>query len=260
MKKSTIYILSAALIMFIGLFILHPLTGNILTSSYESKEPIGAMSKLMMKLSKPDTVKPTNLQPIEHIIINGAGKGQRGIIEIRRGDENQLWKAKTPYLEAINSKIEGNTIIINETNDTYFNLHLRLASPSIKSITVNNTSISCDLIPQDESQFTIPQINLGKNANLNIKTRLGIPQMLLSKLEISAKEESIVKVANLKIQDLNATLTNARMDLSPDLIADSVNINLQGLSHVIRPRDSKNISVFNLSGETAYYDARYPKK
>lgn len=260
MKKSTIYILSAALIIFIGLFILHPLSGNILTSSYESKEPIGTISKLMMKLGKPDTVQPTNLQHIEHIIINGSGKGQRGFIEIRQGDKNQIWKAKTPYLATLNSKIEGNTIIINETNDSYFNLHLNIASPSIKSITLNNASFYCDVIAQGESQVTMPQINVGKNGTLNIRTGTDRQQMLLSKLKIEAKEESIVKLANLKIQDLNATLTNARMDLSPNLIADSVNINLQGLSHVIRPRDSKNISVFNLTGETAYYDARYPKK
>lgn len=256
MKKSILYVGLACSILFLGIFILRPLSGSYY-HSLTSTEPGDFLSRMMQKLSKPEIGKPIDLNAIDHIIVRQESLDDGNVfINIFETDSSRLIVRNSFDYQNYIPEINGRTLTIRVTDINQRHIEIALQPQQHKTLTLQGKSIQLSIVDNISPAYIFPKLILENQAivrfnNYNNRNE----QFVLKDLDVALSGKSILSITNLKIGNLQASLNQSRLDLVDRVQIDSLQADLQQRSHIMHANveQTDNIKHIQVSGDTEYY-------
>lgn len=270
MKKANIFILIALFIFLLGSQVLKPLSGKIYAN--QTLDPITGelkvqthdpLSKFMWNFSKEITAKPISLEQIDHIVIDGPKKNTRflqgpyyGQLSITNSVENYFYCNKNNYLVDINHEIKDRTLFIHTDNSNMGAMNLNLGSKTLKSITVNGMAMRLYYEVADSNHRAFETLYANQKSNLTLEPIFFRDKtQTINYLNLSLSEESTLKINKVFVKKIEAKLDNSMMDISEVERIDSLQADLNGLSHIRGTKKAKSNKAFvQVSGNLDYFN------
>lgn len=264
MKRTNIYIVISVLIYISGFYLLKPLSGYIYTKDSESAPnvygtqplPADPISAFMLNFSHEIKGEPISLEGVEHLIIKGNPKSKHSSVTIKSNNSSVVEVTNYYYYQDIPYKKENKTLTIDieGLNNPFININLD--NTSIKKLTFNQLKGYIKFNIADSSRTLIDQLFVENESDLKITNEYRETPASIPTLNLRLTDKSILEVDKVSVGNLNSLITNSRLEVSNSGRIDSVNINLEGLSHVrgAKMQVGKNISFLNVTGDLAYYN------
>lgn len=260
MKKANLYILSAGVLLFLGFYLLTPLSGRIFVNpSIQADNPQtqprakDPLSKFMLNFSNEVTADPISLDAIDHIILQGQGNGDRSTIEVLFGDSTRVECLSPYYLVDTEHQIDDRTLLI-KVNGKKPNKTRLFLNHRDRTITMSNLHAYVRNDQRASSEHIVPQYVFSKKSDVIFlgSYRDQEPRDLIVDLKID--EQSKVQFLNTSIQQASVKLNDGLLDLAFVDRLDSLSADLQGVSHIMGIKRMENIASLKLTGNLDYYN------
>lgn len=258
MKKSNIIYITALTILWLIYLVIKPLQGYIYADPISNK-PKDFVSAIVKTFDHTDKIETPSLKDIKNIKLKGESKG--GSIMVDYNDTAKITFLENNQTTSFKYKIIGDTIEVEMDKNGYMAIKLDLNPTESYNLIIENMNPRIALNPGDSSTFGINNIAIRNNSDVFIYNFSRDFQNFNHPFTLSISDKSKLRIDNLKFKKLSANINNGLLTIENSSHIDSLNADLQGLSHIIIGKypDDKRVDYLNLSGNLDYYNAHKPK-
>lgn len=258
MKKSTIYLLSSGLILWLFYLVIEPLGGMVYMDS-TNKNPKEFISAFMKSLDRSDEIDRANLEGINHIKI--IGKDGNIYSSIEYADSTKITAFSQNQMESYNYKKVQDSLIISIDAKKNRVLKMTLNPKATYTLTFDHVKGSFSWEPGDSTSHSFSKVDVLNGSDLRLTNRSRDNNIIYNPLKFQVSGKSKVELNPIAFKKVDLQLNSGLFILENGSHIDSLQADLQGLSNIIvghYPKD-KRVGDLQLSGDLDYYQKRKPK-
>lgn len=257
MKKSTLFILAAVLILWLCIAVIKPLDGRVFIDSNE--KPKDFISAIINNFDKSKTYKYASLKGINHIKLIGY-PNKNAFIEFVQSDSNKVYIMENNRYVPYDFENSDDTLLI-KLNESDFKAIYIYTDSSLKTLILDKLNASLRSVPREGNLSSFENLIVQNQSQIIGSNESRDNLHKINPIKITVKDKSRLEFNGSTYSNIDLKLNNGMFTLSERTSIDTLNANLQGLSNIRIGKypDDKRVNALTLTGNLDYYNQKKPK-
>ncbi|WP_156306142.1 hypothetical protein [Sphingobacterium endophyticum] len=257
MKKSTLFIMAAVLILWLCLAVIKPLDGRVFIDSNE--KPKDFISGIINNFDKSKTYKYASLKGINHIKLLGY-PNKNAFIEFVQSDSNKVYLMENNRYVPYDFENSADTLVI-KLNESDFKAIYIYTNSSLKTLILDKLNASLRSVPREGNLSSFENLIVQNQSQIIGSNESRDNLHKINPIKITVKDKSHLEFHGSTFCSIDLKLNNGMLILNEGSFIDTLNANLQGLSNIIIGKypDDKRVKFLEISGNLDYYNKRKPQ-